>query len=42
MSFLLELPNTDVYEIELVLYFTKSVNVINILYSRSPGLPSGS
>ena len=38
---LLELPKTDAYEIELVLYFTKSVNVINISYSRSPGLPVG-
>ena len=37
---LLELPKTDVDEIELVLYFTKNVNVINISYSRSPGLPS--
>ena len=38
---MLELPKTDVYEIELVLYFTQSVNVINISYSRSPGLPVG-
>ena len=38
---MLELPNTDVDEIELVLYFTKNVNVINISYSRSPGLPVG-
>ena len=38
---LLELPKTDVDEIELVLYFTQNVNVINISYSRSPGLPSG-
>ena len=40
-SCMLELPNTDVYEIELVLYFTRNVNVINISYSRSPGLPVG-
>ena len=35
-------PKTDVDEIELVLYFTQNVNVINISYSRNPGLPSGS
>ena len=28
-------------EIELVLYFTQNVNVINISYSRCPGLASG-
>ena len=28
---LLELPKTDVYEIELVLYFTKNVNVVTIV-----------
>ena len=39
---LLELPKTDVDEIELVLYFTQNVNVINISYSRNPGLLSGS
>ena len=38
---LLELPKTDVDEIELVLYFTQNDNVINISYSRSPGLASG-
>ena len=38
-SCMLELPKTDVDEIELVLYLTKNVNVRNISYSRSPGLP---
>ena len=36
---LLKLPKTDVSEI--VLYFTKNVNVINMSYSWYPKLPSG-
>ena len=32
---LLELRKIDVYEIELVLYFTQNVNVINISYTSS-------
>ena len=31
---LLELPNTGVYEIELVLYFAKNDNIITIIFDR--------
>ena len=31
---LLELPKTDVYEIELVLYFTRNINIITIIFHR--------